>query len=465
MKKKLSLLLALVLALSTIIAVPAFAVGVPYMVLVFGCGDEGLSVRSNPDPNSEKMGAFPDDNHLQIKQISDNGWGYISQAGVEGWVNLQWTKVMDTCTVDKPASYISPTEYRVVGTGNEGLELRVSPKVAASTWGPVPNGTVVSVQGISGEWAFTSYNGHEGWLNMTHLQVNIIQCDYNVNVFETGSEGLALKADANVNAARLAMIPEETPLHIDSYTPNGWGHTTYNGQNGWVALRYTKVNGNVSPAVPSYGFINPTFYKVVGNTEDNSLELRLNPTVESSSFGVVPEDTVVYVEAFVNGWAYFSYNGHKGWGHSSHLAETNVQVKVYGTGTEGLALKAAADGGSQRYSLIPDGTTLEIDKVSYGWGHTKYEGQEGWVAVRYTELVSKAEVVAPAKGFMDEKVYTVVNAEDGLAHRMAQDGENILLDVIPEGTEIKVTAIENNWAYTIINGQPGWVLSTYLKEK
>ena len=66
---------------------------------------------------------------------------------------------------------------------------------------------------------------------------------------------------------------------------------------------------------------------------------------------------------------------------------------------------------------------------------------------------------------MDEKVYTVVNAEDGLAHRMAQDGENILLDVIPEGTEIKVTAIENNWAYTIINGQPGWVLSTYLKEK
>ena len=145
--------------------------------------------------------------------------------------------------------------------------------------------------------------------------------------------------------------------------------------------------------------------------------------------------------------------------------ETVSQVKVYGTGTEGLALKAAADGGSQRYTLIPDGTILEIDKVANGWGHTKYEGQEGWVAVRYTVLVSEAEVVAPAKGFVDEKVYTVVNAEDGLALRMAQDGENILLDVIPEGTEITVTAIEYNWAYTTFNGRPGWVLSTYLKEK
>ena len=424
------------------------------MVEVFGCGDEGLAVRSNPDPNSELMGGFPDGNHLQIKQIADNGWGFISQAGCEGWVNLQWTRVMDACAVDKPASYISPIQYRVVGTGSEGLELRVAPREVASTWGPVPNGTVVSVQGISGEWAFTSYNGHEGWLNLTYLQINIIQADINVSVYETGSEGLALKADANVNAARLAMIPEETPLHIDSYTPSGWG-----------ALRYTKINGNITPAIPSYGFINPTFYKVVGNTEDNSLELRTDPTVESCSFGLVPEDTVVYVEAFVNGWAYFSFNGHKGWGHSSHLVETNVQVKVNGTGTEGLALKAAADGGSERYALIPEGTLLEIDKVSNGWGHTKYEEQEGWVAVRYTELVSKAEVVAPAKGFMEEKVYTVVNADDGLAHRMAQDGENILLDVIPEGTDIKVTAIENNWAYTVINGQPGWVLSTYLKEK
>ena len=465
MKKKLALLLALVLTVCTLLAIPTFAVGVPYMVTVFGCGDDYLAVRSNPDPNSEEMGGFADGNRLQVLQIADNGWGYISQAGVEGWINLQWTRVLDTCAVDKPASYITPTEYKVVGTGSEGLELRVAPKVVSSTWGPVPEGTVVSVQGISGEWAFTSYNGHEGWLNMAYLQVNIIKADFDVSVYETGSEGLALKANANINAARLAMIPEETSLHIDSYTPSGWGHTTYGGQSGWVALRYTKINGNVSSTAPTYGFINPTFYKVIGNTEDNHLELRTSPTVESSSFGDIPDDTVVYVEAFVNGWAYFSYNGHKGWGHSSHLVETTVQVKVYGTGTEGLALKAAADGGSQRYTLIPEETILEIDKVTNGWGHTKYEGQEGWVAVRYTALASEAEVVAPAKGFMDEKVYTVVNAEDGLALRMTQDGENILLDVIPEGTEITVTAIEYNWVYTTFNGKSGWVLNTYLKEK
>ena len=172
MKKKLALLVALVLTVSTLFAIQAFAVEVPYMVTVFGCGDEGLSVRSKPDPNSEKMGAFPDDNHIYIRKIADNGWGYLSQSGVEGWICLQWTKVQDTCTVDKPASYIPPTEYKVVGTEKEGLELRVAPRLVASTWGPVPEGTVVPVQGISGDWAFTSYKGHEGWLNMAHLKEN-----------------------------------------------------------------------------------------------------------------------------------------------------------------------------------------------------------------------------------------------------------------------------------------------------
>ena len=98
MKKKLALLVALVLTVSTLFTIQAFAVEVPYMATVFGCGDEGLSVRSNPDPNSEKMGAFPDDNHVYIRKIADNGWGYISQSGVEGWICLQWTKVQDTCT-------------------------------------------------------------------------------------------------------------------------------------------------------------------------------------------------------------------------------------------------------------------------------------------------------------------------------------------------------------------------------
>ena len=173
MKKKLALLIALVLTVSTLFAVSAFAaVGTPYMATIYGCEDEALTVRSNPDPNSEAMGGFTDGNHVQIKKITDNGWGYISQAGVEGWINLQWTKVQDTCSVDRPASYIAPKEYKITGTGSEGLELRVSPRVVASTWGPVPEGTVVTVQGISGDWAFTSYNGHEGWLNMAHLQAN-----------------------------------------------------------------------------------------------------------------------------------------------------------------------------------------------------------------------------------------------------------------------------------------------------
>ena len=59
MKKKLVVFLALVLTVSTLFAIQAFAVDVPYMATVIGCGTEGLSVRSKPDAKIRENGRIP----------------------------------------------------------------------------------------------------------------------------------------------------------------------------------------------------------------------------------------------------------------------------------------------------------------------------------------------------------------------------------------------------------------------
>jgi len=179
------------------------------------------------------------------------------------------------------------------------------------------------VTAISNDWCYTYYNGHYGWANQAYLKkwvapVNPTVNNFYVMVYNTEREGLALKAAPDINSARYQMIPEDVILTIDSVSANGWGHTTYYGYSGWVALRYTRIVGSYPTQTPSWGWITARNY-VVYNTDGEGLELRVQPTVESSSFGAVPEGTVLYVQAINNDWAYTSYNGNYGWCNLAHL--------------------------------------------------------------------------------------------------------------------------------------------------
>lgn len=460
MKKTRIIIFAVVLCLTMcLFQTISFAASTPYTVTVYDTDGEGLALRKSYDSNSERLCTVPDGAALTIAQISYSGWGYTEYNGYDGWVDLEWTKVSGSCSADQPSSgYTAPIYYVVYGTDGEGLELRVSPSISSSTYGAIPNGAVVVVNAISGDWAYTSYNGNSGWANLAHLTTTA----FAASIYGTANEGLALKASADINSQRYLYIPEGTNVTINYTTTTGWGYTSYGGYSGWVSLQYVKVSGSYQADAPSSGYITPAFY-IVLNTDNEGLELRTKASINSCTFGYIPTGTTVLAEAICGDWAYVSYNGHKGWANTTYLASTAASVTVYDTANEGLALKASADGSSQRYCLIPEGTQLNISKISNGWGYTTYNGQSGWVAVRYTRIRYYAEPIAPTYGFITSKTYTVVNAPDGLELRASSDGENISYATVPNGTSLTVTAIENNWGYTSYNGYSGWVLMTYLQ--
>lgn len=322
MKKRILSIIIAAICLICAAAFPAFAQS-PCQVTVYGTGNEGLALKESPDVNAARYLYIPEGTSLYIDQVYD-GWGHTGFNGSSGWVALQYTKIQGYYNVLAPSyGWIPPANYTVSATDGEGLELRVEPGIHSSTFGPVPEGTGLVVEAIINDWAYTGYNGRMGWCNLAHLTkwtnpAVPTENYYNVMVYNTEGEGLAMKSSPDVNSQRYFLIPEQTVLTIDSVSENGWGHTTCSGYSGWVALRYTRILGSYPTKAPSWGQINPKYYTVT-STDGEGLELRNKPTIETSSFGAVPDGVVLTVTAVNNDWAYTSYNGNNGWCNMMYL--------------------------------------------------------------------------------------------------------------------------------------------------
>lgn len=208
-------------------------------------------------------------------------------------------------------------------------------------------------------------------------------------------------------------------------------------------------------------------YMIVTETFDSGLELRTGPGTNYPTYGPIPVNGIVLAESVKSGWANVSYAGNRGWANTAYLMETAFPVTVYNTGREGLALKAAPDINSQRYMLIPENTQLAIKKVSNGWGYTSYNGTSGWVALRYTRGVvgtlCNMVAAAPTNGWIEARLYRVVNAPEGLELRFDTTAESTSWGRVKNGSLVTIYAIENNWGFTKCDNFYGWLLMTYLE--
>ena len=139
-------------------------------VRVYDTDGEGLSLKSAADVSSIRYTTIPENTVLILDEIS-SGWGHTSYNGYSGWVSLRYTQVISGIEAERPEmSLLTPARYTVYNTEGEGLELRTRPDVESSTFGPVRDGVILQVMAIKGDWAYTQYNGHYGWVNLTYLK-------------------------------------------------------------------------------------------------------------------------------------------------------------------------------------------------------------------------------------------------------------------------------------------------------
>lgn len=58
---------------------------------------------------------------------------------------------------------------------------------------------------------------------------------------------------------------------------------------------------------------------------------------------------------------------------------------TYVVNVDSLNLRADASAGSSIVSSLNNGAVIYVDNVSNGWGHTVYNGKEGWISLKYVE--------------------------------------------------------------------------------
>ena len=78
--------------------------------------------------------------------------------------------------------------------------------------------------------------------------------------------------------------------------------------------------------------------------------------------------------------------------------------------------------------------------------------------------IAAADVVLPENKLSETKNYVVTGAYDGLALKAGPGISYSRIDLIPESAALIVQAVKDNWAFTVYNGNEGWVCMDYLHE-
>ncbi len=139
--------------------------GTTYNVLIYADG-ESLSMYSQPTNESVRITYVPSDYEVTVTE-TQGGWGHINYEGSDGWIWLEYTKVATNGPIQTPDEMLAQTEERTV-IDSIYMDLRLGATVASSSFGTVPAGTVLTIEAYDASytWAYTSYNGHHGWISV-----------------------------------------------------------------------------------------------------------------------------------------------------------------------------------------------------------------------------------------------------------------------------------------------------------
>ena len=215
----------LFVCLAVLIGIGIIVVGVYQLGEQFGFFGEGTSVDTDETSGGKKT---PD-----AKPNSNNT---PASAGV------------------KTGTYTVKTEQNNIFV----YKSEVDPRIIAT----IPNGTVITIDEISGDMGKTTYNTYTGWVKLSDLE-------YTPNTASSGSEDpsdtdtgngsdtdsykpgtytvdlhgdgsyINVRSISSSSGALVYTIPEGTELTVDEID-GSWGHIEYNGIEGWVFMEYLR---------------------------------------------------------------------------------------------------------------------------------------------------------------------------------------------------------------------------------
>lgn len=361
--------------------------------------------------SSEKY-SIPNSTVLKITRQTDSGWGLVSMHGKYAWIKMNETAAYQTQSdADKYGIYY----VYVLSDGGKGLELWTDAK-AKNLCAVIPDCIKLTVRETKGNYAYVSYDGINGWINLKYTTQSLANAQSNAGK-QVNAEYTVVPADEadsvdvlsvpsqnpNDGGSVVATLKKDDAVFVLRSTLTGWSLVNCNGILGWIPPE------NLTPAdIVQEDDVTQIYEKAregyIATVEGKGLEIYSDIS-EKAAVATIPETTKVKVIAEKNGYKYVYCDYAAGWTKDVPMSESydeavqkypaeKMEFYVTERETELMSMPTASEMfGSVVLSLVPEGKYFEVIRtVTTGktkWILAEIDSSLGWIRMNHAD---KAEI-------------------------------------------------------------------------
>lgn len=377
-----------------------------------------LAVLNAPSPAADVMMGLASGSAVTVKW-ADHTWAQITQGALTGFVPRDALRMQGEVSEQGRTESSQVTQWaRVTASGT--LNLRAEPSYQGKVKTTIPEGEVVPVYSLEGEWARVQFGATEGYAAVSYLQISdayplqtVLGASVEAQIYASGTvELLADASDAGTALLDLHAGDRVTVLGC----AGAWRRVRYGVMEGWVRL--DALTETIEPDMPEIGMDEPfdfmapesptdTLAVAVITTSSGSLNLRETPNAKGRVLVSMPRGDRLEVLQFTGTWVRARYQGIEGYVQARYLTlaqegdlnDTSVSSDESGeiplpaetwarvTTEDGkLNLRASAKKSAKVLARIPQNERIPVYSLSGEWAKTSYLGQEGFVQTRYLTI-------------------------------------------------------------------------------
>lgn len=265
---------------------------------------------------------------------------------------------------------------------------------------------------------------------------------------------LNVRTGASTNNRIIGVLSPGESVVVTGVT-NGWYHVEYKGQSGYAYQKYMNFEGSSADGDVENG-------KETDMVSIVYLNVRQQPSTNSSILGVLAPGEKIQVTGKSNSWYKVKYNGQNAYTYADYLTFINADSEAAGTpGFEKRKMTTAVgcnfrSGPSESYRIIDGfqkGTVLTAVGQQNGWIQIDHNGTIGYI---YGGNLVDGELSYAAEG------ETLTTTADVNLRTSGSLNARVIL-TIPKGSKVEVISREGDWYIVDYKGDSGAVYSKYVK--
>jgi N-acetylmuramoyl-L-alanine amidase len=436
---------------------------------------QNLNVRPGPSISYDRVGTIPQGTIVDVHEELSH-WALVSTDSIEGYVSLRYLKNIEEEEADEegPAELdLGPVIQEGVVEGVQTLNVRQDPSTSNPRLGTLSSGTTVNVHEILGSWALISTDSIEGYVGLRWL--DLIE-EEETPALELGPviqegkvievQNLNVRPGPTTSNTPLGSIPNGTTVNVHEIL-DSWALISTNSIEGYISLRYLElIEEEETPALELGPVIQEGIVEGV-----QTLNVRQDPSTSNPRLGTLSSGTTVNVHEVLGSWALISTDSIKGYVGLRWLNLIEEEEPEPGLGpvieervVEGVqTLNVRPDPSTSNPPLgtLSSGTTVNVHEVLGSWARISTESIEGYVGLRWLEVVEEEDAGNTDLGPV--KLQGTIVEVQNLNVRPAPTTSNTPIGTVANGSTVNVHELLDNWALISTDSIQGYVSLRYLE--